>query len=141
MAYPDGVDCTWLGVDQFGAVAAFVTAGEGEIPCALLAGSVVDLCDIEALLMALPVVGGATLHVSVPRPDDFLDMAYRGLYVYDWSNEGYVLVAAPSRAIQRSGLNEDLKLIADLAVFKSIDFSQHAIVSVGSMTEVIQPGM
>lgn len=87
----------------------------------------------------MPAAGGD----GRQRLIDSVDMGTRETPTtqYDWSNGGYVLVAAPSRAIQRPGLNEDLKLIADLAVFKSIDFSQHVIVSVGSMTEVIQPGM
>lgn len=137
-AYPDGIDCTWLGVDEFGAVAAFVTAGEGEIPSALLTDAVVDVREIEAMLFALPVVGDVTLHVSVPRPDDFLDMACRGLYVYDWSNGQYALVAEPRNAIHYSGLNRELKLMAGLAVFKSVDFSRQTTLSVGSMTEVGQ---
>lgn len=70
-SYPDGIDCTWLGVDEFGTVAAFVTAGQGEIPSAILAEGITDLRDIEFLLMALPVIAGVNLRAMVPRPDDF----------------------------------------------------------------------
>lgn len=140
-AYPDGIDCTWLGVDQFGAVAAFVTAGQGEIPSAILAGAIVDLREIEFLMMALPVITDVNLRVTVPRPDDFIDIACRGLYVYDWSGSHYALVAEPKSAIQCSVLNDVLKSIAELAVFDSIDFSRQEVISVGSLMEVVQPSM
>lgn len=128
-------------MDQFGAVAAFVTAGKGEIPSALLTGAAVDLRDLEALVMVLPVVGDATLHVSVPRPDGFLDMAYGGLYVYGWNHGRYALVVAPNTALEYAELNEHLKAIARFAIFKSPGFSKHAVVSVGSLAEVIRPGL
>lgn len=138
---PAGIDCIWLGADQCGAVAAFVTAGEGEIPSTILAGAAVDLREIEILLMTLPVIGDVRLRVSIPRPDDFIDMACRGLYVYDWDGEGYALVAEPESAIQCSALNDELKSIADFAVFDSIEFSRQATVSAGSIMEVSQSAM
>lgn len=140
-SYPDGVDCAWLGVDRFGAVAAFVTAGQGEVPSAILAGDVVDLREIESLLMALPVIADVNLRVMVPRPDDFLDMACRGLYVYDWNGARYTLVAEPKSAMQCSALSDELKSIAEFAVFDSIEFSRQTDISVGSLMEVVQSTM
>jgi len=140
-AYPDGIDCTWLGVDRRGKIAAFVAAGEGEIPTALLMQHDVDLGDIENLLMNLPVKGNVKLRVSVARPDDFLDMACRGLYVYDWSGNRYTLVAEPEIAIELSGLDAELKVVAEHAVFDSVEFFRQETISVGSMMEVDQPGM
>lgn len=139
--YPDGIDCTWLGVDRRGKIAAFVTAGEGEIPTALLMQPDVDLRDIETLLMHLPVTGKVKLRVSVARPDDFLDMACRGLYVYDWSGDKYTLVAEPELAIEFSGLDSELKVVAAHAVFDSVDFFSQETISVGRMMEVDQPGI
>ncbi|WP_313420208.1 hypothetical protein [Stenotrophomonas sp.] len=140
-AYPDGIDCTWLGMDQRGTVAAFVTSGEGEIPTALLMQANIDLRNIETLLMDLPVTGDVKLRASVARPDDFLDMACRGLYVYDWNGSKYVLVAEPEIAIQISDLDDELKDIAKHAVFDSIEFPKWDAISVGSMMEAVQPGM
>ncbi|SNY63296.1 hypothetical protein [Stenotrophomonas sp. CC120223-11] len=140
-SYPNGIDCTWLGVDKFGAVAAFVTAGQGEIPSAILEGDSVDLREIEFLLMALPMIADINLRVRVPRPDDFMDMACRGLYVYDWNGARYTLVAEPRSAMQCSALSDELKSIAEFAVFDSIEFSKQESISVGSIMEVVQPAM
>ena len=140
-SYPYGIDCTWLGMDKCGAVAAFVTAGQGDVPSAILAGGGIDLREVEYLLMALPVIADVNLLVMVPRPDDFLDMACRGLYVYDWNGTRYTLVAEPKSAVQCSALNDELKSIAEFAVFDSIEFSRQTEISVGSLMEVVQSSM
>lgn len=101
----------------------------------------VDLRNIETLLMDLPVTGDVNLRASVARPDDFLDMACRGLYVYDWSGSKYVLVAEPEVEIQISDLDDKLKAIAKHAAFDSIEFPKWDAISVGSMMEAVQPGM
>ncbi len=101
----------------------------------------VDLRNIETLLMDLPVTGDVNLRASVARPDDFLDMACRGLYVYDWNGSKYVLVAEPEIAIQISDLDDELKAIAKHAVFDSIEFPKWDAISVGPMMETVQPGM
>ena len=72
---------------------------------------------------------------------DFLDMACRGLYVYDWSGTRYTLVAEPKSAVQCSALNDELKSIAEFAVFDSIEFSRQTDISVGSLMEVVQSTM
>jgi hypothetical protein len=136
--YPEGTDCVWLGVDQAGAVAAFVTAGEGEIPTALLTGAVVDILQIEAMLLDLPVVGKAVMHMDLPRADDYLAMASRGLYVYDWSRNQYTRFATPTVAIQHSVLTETLQVAADLAVFTSVDFPKRTSLSINPMIEAVQ---
>ncbi len=100
----------------------------------------VDLRNIETLLMDLPVTGDVNLRASVARPDDFLDMACRGLYVYDWNGSKYVLVAEPEIAIQISDLDNKLKTIAKHAAFDLIEFSKLETISVGSMMEAVQPG-
>ncbi|AWH30717.1 MULTISPECIES: hypothetical protein [unclassified Stenotrophomonas maltophilia group] len=133
--YPDGFECVWLGVDQTGAVAAFVTAGEGDIPTALLHQAAVDIFDMEMMLMELPVVGRAVMHMKVPRDDDGVAMASRGIHVYDWNRGGYVRFATPTLAIQRTALSGDLQVLAGLATFNTIDFRQHASIPVWALTE------
>jgi hypothetical protein len=102
--YPVGVDLMWLGQDQNGVLAAFITAGFGPVPESMLdeAGQVV--ADIESELLDLPRVSDAQLHVAVPRPDDFVSLAERGFLVFDWRDahrslseetECYELVASP----------------------------------------------
>ncbi|HBS57094.1 MAG TPA: hypothetical protein DEA38_15375 [Stenotrophomonas sp.] len=136
--YPEDIDCTWLGVDRTGAVAAFVTAGKGEIPTVLLADAVVDILQVETMLVDLPVVGDAVMHVTLPRPDDYLAMASRGIHVYDWNGHGYARVATPSTAIQYSALPEELQVMARLATFDSVDFGQCPSLSVGDLIEAVQ---
>lgn len=97
--------------------------------------------EVEVLLMALPVIADVNLRVIVPRPDDFLDMACRGLYVYDWNGARYTLVAEPKSAMHCSALSDQLKSIAEFAVFDSIEFPRQATISVGSVMDVVQPAM
>ncbi|MHC1673178.1 hypothetical protein ACODUM_09985 [Stenotrophomonas maltophilia] len=136
--YPEDIDCTWLGVDRTGAVAAFVTAGKGKIPTVLLADAVVDILQIETMLMDLPVVGDAVMHVTLPRPDDYLAMASRGIHVYDWNGHGYTRFATPATAIPYSALREELQVMACLAAFISVDFGQCPSLSVGELIEAAQ---
>lgn len=82
--YPAGFDFVWIGRDEKGRLAAFVTAGGGQIPKSLLGKSGEMLCDIERAILDLPKVSGVKLHVEVPRPDDFIAMAERGFFVFDW---------------------------------------------------------
>ncbi len=136
--YPEGIDCTWLAVDRTGAVGAFVTAGKGEIPTVLLADTAVDILQVETMLMDLPVVGDAVMHVTLPRPDDYLAIASRGVHVYDWTGHRYTRVATPATAIQYSALRDELQVMARLATFNSVDFGQCPSLSVGDLIEAVQ---
>lgn len=80
-----------------------ITAGEGPIPLEILART--DCMAIEEELLGLPVIGGALLQVDVPKPDSFMELAKRGLSVYDWRDapqsrsfdgKTYVLMCAPT---------------------------------------------
>src|SRR5688500_4407726 len=102
--YPTGIDSVWLATDRDGHVAVFVTAGNGPIPACVLSAENVAVEDIEGMLVGLPRVTTARLLISVKRPDDYLDMAERGLFVYDWTDahrtasealRTYELMAAP----------------------------------------------
>jgi hypothetical protein len=84
--YPDGVDCVWVAFDRDGHLGAFVTGGSGPIPVHLLAPGLLAVEDIETRLALLPRVSAAGLLVQIKRPDDFVAMAERGLFVYDWSD-------------------------------------------------------
>src|SRR5215472_14947016 len=86
--YPINLDCVWIASDRDEHCAAFVTAGVGPIPALVLnntAKSVLIESIWEAILR-LPKVSTCRLLVSVPRPDSFIAMAERGLFVYDWSD-------------------------------------------------------
>jgi len=119
--YPEGIDCVWLASDSRGSVAAFVTAGVGPIPVSALNHQRFSMCDTEKLINDLPVVSGVQLLISVKRPDDFVAIAERGLFVYDWrdahrtereATRVYELVAIPEKPIEVRALSE---LLAGLA--------------------------
>ena len=137
--YPLGVDCVWIGLDKTGSVAAFVTAGSGDIPRSTLFEGKVDLLDTEEFLMRLSVLGKGTVLVAVPRPDDFLDLSHRGLYVYDWGKTGYTLAAVPGKSIVEGDLPENLRQLAALARFDDVTFRTSGQFSFAHCCPVVTP--
>ena len=83
--YPTGIDTIWIACDRDSRVAAFITGGEGPIPHDALSQT---QCapDIESSLLLLPSTSEAHLLVHFPRPSSFLELAKRGLFVYDWQD-------------------------------------------------------
>ncbi|WP_175874368.1 hypothetical protein [Burkholderia sp. BCC0397] len=115
-SYPEGVDCVWLASDREGNIGAFITAGCGPIPEVVIDYEYIDIDNIEGRLCELPIVSGAKLLVSVKRPDDFIDLAERGLFVFDWADIArtdlsasrvYELVAMPNNPISEISLLSD----------------------------------
>jgi hypothetical protein len=113
--YPDGVDCVWVACDRDGYLGAFVTGGAGPIPLQVLASEAVLVEDLEARVELLPRITGARLLVPIKRPDDFVAMAERGLFVYDWTDvqrtrsesiHAYEPVAAPERPVKIEAIPE-----------------------------------
>jgi hypothetical protein len=138
--YPAQVDCVWLASDRVGQMAAFITAGEGPIPRVLLDHDEFDIEAIEPLIIDLPRVGGVQLLVSVPRPDDFIAMAERGIFVYDWTDihrasdflRAYELVAIPLSPINETVLPEKLLNILGCVRFRNLEFSRSGRLDVGA---------
>jgi hypothetical protein len=124
--YPEGIDLAWLAVDDSGAPAAFITAGCGPIPDAVLAQPT-DVTAIENLLRTLlPLRCEASLCVDVPNGESYLGLCRLGLHVYDWtdvhlstarSQNTYELVAVPASPLDIGQLPPDLReaawLLAD----------------------------
>jgi hypothetical protein len=74
--------------------------------------------DIKTRLGDMPVTANAKMLVSMPRPDDFVQLAERGLFAVDWSDvhrpkadriHSYELVAIPSRPIQVGQLTSEVR--------------------------------
>src|SRR5437763_1991523 len=83
--FPDGLYYAWLAVDAVGQIAVFTNAGRGPIPAAVLANR--ETADrAESLVATLPERGSCEMMVTMPRPDDFIAFARRGLFVYDWQD-------------------------------------------------------
>lgn len=84
--YPEGIDCVWIAADGHEHVGAFITAGVGPVPSRFLGRDFVPMEELERLLYGLPKTSGFQLLVTVPRPDSFVELAERGLFVYDWTD-------------------------------------------------------
>ena len=130
--HPDGVDCLWLASDHEGHVAAFVTGGVGPIPILALNCEDVLVADLEELVCDLPRISVASLLISIKRPDDFLDLAERGVFVYDWTDVqrtssesvfAYEPVAAPVTPIRVDKLPLTLVNIVNDLNFGKIKFA------------------
>ena len=83
LEYPSGLDVEWIAVDRKGRVGVFTTAGTGPIAKACLSKPEV-LDQIWDAIRLLPEVTRYELVVTVPRPDDFIAFAKRGLFAFDW---------------------------------------------------------
>src|SRR5512138_1586037 len=84
--YPDGVDCGWIAADRDGRVGVFVTGGRGPIPRIALLPGRPPVEDVESVLNSLRSFTTAKVLVSLKRPDDFVELAQRGLFAYDWTD-------------------------------------------------------
>lgn len=118
VCYPDGTDYEWCGCDADGHVAVFTTAGLGPIPVAALRDSGLTHALLEAV-RSLPSRGSATMLVRLPRPDNFIQFASRGLFAYDWQDAhrthkwsgGYELLARPQRPLQLAEVPQPFQLV------------------------------
>ena len=88
--------------------------------------------DIEGQLCQLPTVSEARLLVSVKRPDDFIDLAERGVFVFDWTDINrtarealhvYEPVAIPTKPITANELPTDLADLAKALRFDDVAFA------------------
>jgi hypothetical protein len=136
-AYPQGLDLVWLAVDESGTVGAFITAGEGPIPKSALAQALEEP-GLEPQILELPFKCEAVLRVQVPIATSFIELASRGLFVYDWQDAHrtmakarglYELVCQPKLPIVESSLPDHLRVAARATVLQAVSF--------GSATEVL----
>ena len=95
--YPLNIDCVWIATDDVGYLGAFVTAGIAPIPKGVLNNKFMDIFNIENRICELPKLLIVTLLTKIPRPDDFVEMAARGFFVYDWSDTHRTLKSSSSR--------------------------------------------
>lgn len=147
--YPDGIDCVWIATDRLGRVAAFVTGGSGPVPKALLGSIGLPIEEIEGHIDLLPQISTVRLTVVVPRPDDFISMAQRGLYVYDWTDVhrvthdrlgAYELVASPLVPIGHRELTKELADASTLATLNEVDFASQQSIEVRKWLDCQEAG-
>lgn len=83
--YPSHLDLAWVAVDRSGRIGVFTTGGAGPIPMVFLReGTALDL--VNDLIGTLPARSGFSLTTEVPRPDDFIAFARKGLFAFDWAD-------------------------------------------------------
>jgi hypothetical protein len=130
VTFPTGWDFAWLACDAAGHVAVFTNAGVGPIPSASLAlGELAE--SAEEHVDQLPVVGACVLLVKMPRPDDYLAFAKRGLFAYDWSDvhrrsgfsHQYELIARPEVSAELGRVSEAVRRLASAVRFLGTNFA------------------
>lgn len=141
--YPHGQDLIWLAVDASGVVGAFITAGEGPIPASALPAAVGEP-PLESQVLDLPTICLATLLVTVPIATSFMELAKRGLFVFDWSDVHrsaiqatgtYELVCVPSHPIAVGALPSPLQAAAQATTLGGASFATESRVQVHAGTQ------
>jgi hypothetical protein len=119
-----GGEFDWFAVDGHGHVGHFATAGYGPVPVAVLA-RLDDVHLLDERILQLPVVAEATGHLP-GKIDDWLEMARRGLFAYDWKHwHGPCQRAAtPNRPIQLADLPTELREMVLIVTWPKVSFPE-----------------
>jgi hypothetical protein len=132
VSYPYEIDCVWLAIDFNGNVGAFLTGGIGPIPYSVLKDERIVIEDVEDYVYSLAKTSDVRLLVSMPRPDDFISLAERGIYVYDWSDvhrtsseaiNAYELVAYANNPITIDMLPPSISKLAENIKLERVVFA------------------
>ena len=125
----DGFEFDWFAVDASGHVGHFSTAGYGPVPLPVLerldVGKEGDLWSLGERLLVLPTIGSATGHAS-GHIDDWLALARRGLYGFDWKHWSgpYLRRATPDVPIKVEAIPDDLQRLVRLVEFPRVTFAE-----------------
>jgi|GEM_PF-2708882 len=128
----------WIALDREDYVGLVSSAGAGPVPQASL-DDAANLQELYEELLELPVLGEAVRQPgSEHNIDDWLQLARRGIYGFDWCRESgsYRLIAAPSCAVKAEVLLAPKhlrlagKVVLDITFSSAPDFG--ADVTIGS---------
>jgi hypothetical protein len=125
MNWRDGVgEFDWFAVDGSGQLGHFATAGFGPAPAAVIA-RLDEMRDLGQRVLCLPVTGEATGHLS-GEIEDWLEMARRGLFAYDWKHwDGpYQRAATPGRPVALGDLPAEVREIVQVVRWPDVNFAQ-----------------
>jgi len=145
--YPHS-DYVWIATDAGGIVGAFATGGEGPIPASVLQATCVPIAQIEKQLLKLPVRCEASMQRRYLKPDSFLALGYRGLFVFDWSDVhrvsvdeigAYERVCIPSRPLLKSELTPELQQNLSVSVDFAVVFGTITTVDPRTQTTCLGP--
>lgn len=125
-----GTEFSWLAIDDSGLVGIFMTAGEGNVPSSVLLPEV-NGANVEAEVLKMSERSECRLHKAYNRADDFVALARRGVYAYDWSDVHrtranctgmYELVAEPMNPITVEHLAASLQELARASNLQGVMF-------------------
>ncbi|NPU64041.1 hypothetical protein HL667_03420 [Bradyrhizobium sp. 83012] len=145
--YPNQIDCVWTASDRDGHVGAFIAAGAGPLPAAAFDSGRISVADIEEHLCRLPVISPWHLLVGVPRPDGYVALCERGLFVYDWTDvhrslsaatRMYQPVAVPALPLHLDQLPADLHNIASALRLRTVCFDETAALDIRSLLTCVE---
>ena len=119
-----GGEFDWFAVDADGHVGHFATAGFGPVPAVVLT-RLAELRELDERVLRLPAIGAATGHLS-GIIDDWLEMARRGLFAYDWKhwNGPYRRAATPSRPIALADLPPDVRELVQVVTWPDVRLAE-----------------
>ena len=121
----EGREFDWFAVDADGNIGHFSTAGFGPVPTCVLE----RFAEADALsedFLRLPVTGEADGHLS-GNIAEWLEMARRGLYSFDWNHSGqYRRAATPRVATHISAIPAHLAAKLALLKFPGVRFAARA---------------
>jgi hypothetical protein len=120
----EGREFDWFAVDGDGYVGHFATAGYGPVPTAVL-DRFNELRELDGRVSGLPVVGAAVGHLP-GRIDDWLAMAQRGLFSYDWQHWSgpYRRAATPSVPVRVTELPDELRALVRVVEWPGVRFAE-----------------
>lgn len=116
------VEFDWLAHDEAGHIGFMSSAGAGPVPSASLADAA-RLENLLAQIQALPQTCEAQVAVDVVSyVEEWLTVARRGLYAFDWRREtsSYRTVASPSKPLSLASLKQPLRDLAERVRLKII---------------------
>lgn len=133
---PFPADYAWIAVDAKGQLAAFITAGEGQVPYEVFEQDIIPPYAIEHEILEMPVVSGVIINIYMEdgMPSFFINLCQRGFFVYDWTGDDkrpypteYQLLTSPSKPIGIQQIaHNDLNIFSTL-VFKNTVFGESFI--------------
>lgn len=125
----EGGEFDWFAVDAVGHIGHFSTAGYGPVPLSVLARLDAAHDDEVWLLgermLELPVIGQATGHLP-GRIDDWLELARRGLFGFDWKHWSgpYLRAATPSVAVEIAAPPTPMQQLVRLVELPDVTFAE-----------------
>jgi hypothetical protein len=143
---PRDFDWVWLACDRDDYVAAFITAGAGPIPAAILESSL-PAEESETLIRGLAPTTTALASIPHSGVESFITLAQRGFFVYDWQDvhrgsavrytDMYELVAAPREPVRVDFFHGELAQISRIVRLDNVSFADETDVDVCKHTRCI----